>query len=140
MAAGRDAFLFLSDDDILLPHFLRSPEGFETYPSAMFSAGSVISMTEGGEVIGSRLSSWPKEGIYLPPQGLLQMMGSNHPTWTGVLFRREVISNIGFLDEEVGVISDMDFELRIAALSPFGVPQTLCHLCSTLYRRAHHLA
>jgi Glycosyl transferase family 2 len=120
-------FSLLSDDDVLLPDFYQTAlEGFRQYPDAIFSACSVISMTDKGEVINSQLSLWPREGYYTPPEGLLQMLGMKHPTWTGVLFRREVIQKLGFLDEGIGRLSDMDYELRIGALFPFVISQKPC--------------
>jgi glycosyltransferase involved in cell wall biosynthesis len=120
-------FSFLSDDDVLLPDFYEHTlEGFDQYPSAIFSAGSVISMTQNGEVLGSQLLSWSREGYYTSPEGLFTMLGTRHPTWTGILFRREVIHEIGVLDEDVGPLADMDFELRIAALFSFVISRNPC--------------
>jgi hypothetical protein len=45
------------------------------YPDAVFSAGSVISMTDKGKVLLSQLSLWPRDGYYTPPEGLFNMMG-----------------------------------------------------------------
>ena len=120
-------FSFLSDDDILLPDFYEGAiRGFDEHADALFSAGSVISMTHRGEILGSQLSLWPRDGYYTPPEGLFRMIEIEHPTWTGVLFRKEVIQRIGLLDQEVGALVDMDFELRIAALSPFVISRKPC--------------
>ena len=120
-------FSFLSDDDILLPEFFENAlEGFVKYPDALFSAGSVISMTEKGKVLLSQLSLWPRDGYYSPPEGLFNMMGMKHPTWTGVLFRKEIAQKIGALDQNVGILADMDFELRIAAVFPFVISRKPC--------------
>lgn len=119
-------FSFLSDDDILLPEFYETTlEGFKNYPEAAFAAGSVIAMTEKGQVVSHQLSTWPRYGYYAPPDGLLEMLGYKHPMWTGVLFRREIISAVGQLDE-VGPLSDMDYELRIAAHFPFVLLEKPC--------------
>jgi len=120
-------FSILSDDDIVLPHFYQTAlEGFEKYPNAIFSAGSVISMTDKGQVLSNQLSSWPREGYFSAPDGLFQMLGMQHPTWTGVLFRKEVIDEIGILDSEVGLLADMDYELRIAARFGFVISKKPC--------------
>lgn len=120
-------FSFLSDDDIILPEFYEiALEGFEKYPDAVFSAGSVISMTDKGKVLLSQLSLWPRDGYYAPPEGLFNMMGMKHPTWTGVLFRKEIAQKIGILDQDVGLLADMDFELRIAAIFPFVISRKPC--------------
>jgi len=120
-------FSFLSDDDILLPNFYEMAlKGFQEFPSAIFSAGSVVSITEGGEIVNSQLDLWRREGYYTPPEGLLEMLGWKHPTWTGVLFRRKVIHEMGLLDEELSQLADMDYELRIGSVFPFVISQKPC--------------
>lgn len=120
-------FSLLSDDDILLPNFYQiALEGFEKFPKAIFSAGSVISMSDRGEILSNQLSLWPREGYFSAPDGLFQMLGMKHPTWTGVLFRKEVIDKIGILDSEVGILVDMDYELRIAAQFGFVISKKPC--------------
>lgn len=120
-------FSFLSDDDILLPEFYETTlEGFKNYPDAAFTAGSVISMTDKGQIVFHQLSTWPRYGYYAPPEGLVEMLGFKHPIWAGVLFRREIISKVGQLDVEVGLLADMDFELRVAARFPFVLLEKPC--------------
>jgi glycosyltransferase involved in cell wall biosynthesis len=120
-------FSLLSDDDILLPEFYETTlEGFKNYPDAGFSAGSVISMTDKGQIVSHQLSSWPRYGYYEPPEGLVEMLGGKHPTWTGVLFRKEIIHEVGHLDLDVGPLADMDFELRVAARFPFVLAEKPC--------------
>jgi glycosyltransferase involved in cell wall biosynthesis len=120
-------FSFLCDDDILLPEFYQTTlEGFNKFPNSAFSAGSVISMTAEGQILSHQLSLWPRYGYYEPPEGLVEMLGGKHPTCTGVLFRKEIISEVGMLDEEVGPYADMDFELRIAAKFPFVLAEQPC--------------
>ena len=43
------------------------------------------------------------------------MAGGRAPTWTGVVFRREVLAQSGFPDPEVLGPSDLDFMLRLGA-------------------------
>ena len=120
-------FSFLSDDDIILPEFYEtSMKGFSKFPDAMFSAGSVISMTDKGKVNHVFLSSWQREGRYIPPDGLLEMFKKGHLIWTATLFRREVIEKVGVLDQDVGPPSDSDFILRIAARFPFVISKKPC--------------
>lgn len=111
-------FSFLSDDDILLPEFYQTAmAGFEKYPEAIFSATMTITMDEQGNILHLSGIRW-KPGFYQPPDGLLAMLKNGHPTWTGIIFRREVIEEIGILDQEV-YLNDLDFELRIAVRYPF---------------------
>jgi len=119
-------FSLLSDDDILLPNFYQATlEGFQKYPDAIFSAGEVVKINEEGEFVGAPLSLWPREGLYRPPDGLVEMFGKE-PAWTGILFRKEILHRVGFLDPDVGYPCDLDFEIRIASLFPFCISQYPC--------------
>ncbi len=111
-------FSFLSDDDVLLPGFFQAAiEGFEKHPEAVFSATATIRMDETGMIFGAPVLQW-KPGLYPPPSGLQAILKYGHPDWTGILFRREIWDKVGGLDEEVGLASDLDFEMRIAARFP----------------------
>lgn len=122
-----DFFSFLSDDDILLPEFFQTVlEGFEKFPDALFSAGATIVMTNEGKVLSVPVSLWEREGYYAPPNGLFEMMRGRFPTWTGILFRREVIDKVGTLDADVLVAFDLDLELRTAARFPFVISKKPC--------------
>lgn len=49
------------------------------------------------------------------------MTGGQAPAWTGILFRREVLQQVGFIDPETLGPSDLDYTLRLAATFPFVV-------------------
>lgn len=120
-------FSFLSDDDILLPEFYQTAmEGFENFPDAIFSAGATIYMTNKGKINSVPLSAWQRDGYYIPPDGLFEMLEKEHPAWTAILFRKKVIEKVGVLDQDIGAPSDLDFELRIATRFPFVVSQKPC--------------
>jgi glycosyltransferase involved in cell wall biosynthesis len=119
-------FSILSDDDVMLPDFyVEALKGFDMYPEAIFSAGSVVNMTQNGQVISATLSSWPRDGYFSPPEGLYAMLGGRHPIMTAILFRREVIDIYGGIDPDI-VASDLDFEVRIAARFPFVISKKPC--------------
>jgi len=119
-------FSILSDDDVMLPDFYAEAlNGFDMHPEAIFSAGSVVNMTQAGQVIGVTLSSWPHYGVFSPPEGLYAMLGGRHPIMTAILFRKEVIDIYGGIDPDI-VASDLDFEVRIAARFPFVVSKKPC--------------
>lgn len=117
-------FSMLSDDDILLPSFYQiALAGFEKYPEVIFSStlalvGNLTSDYQVNNIRDPFGSNW-KPGFYQPPKGLLAMLKNGYPSWTGILFRKDVIEKIGILDEEVGLATDLDFELRAAAHFPF---------------------
>jgi glycosyltransferase involved in cell wall biosynthesis len=113
-------FSLLSDDDMLLPGFFeRALNDLEAFGMAMFWAGLTVRMTSNGTVYDARVELWPREGLYSPPEGLFELAHGKAPTWTGVVFRREVLDRVGLLDLEVRAPSDLDFILRIAAHYPF---------------------
>lgn len=120
-------FSFLSDDDIFLPEFYQTAmEGFENFPDAIFSAGATIYMTNKGKITGVPLSAWQRDGYYIPPDGLSEMLEKEHPAWTAILFRKNVIEKIGVFDQNVSGLLDLDFELRIAARFPIVVSRKPC--------------
>lgn len=119
-------FSFLSDDDIVLPKFYETAlDGFAKHHDAMFSATDVFHMNLQGNVLKTALSTWTP-GFYHPPDGLMAILEHGHSEWTGILFRKAVTKDIGFLDVETGKFSDLDFELRIAAQCPFVVSTRPC--------------
>jgi glycosyltransferase involved in cell wall biosynthesis len=111
-------FSFLSDDDLLLPAFYETAlAGFEKYPEAILSVTPTLQVDDQGNILKVPIAAW-KPGLYRPPKGLRAMLKYKPVTWTGVLFRREVIEKVGMLDEEVGDAADVDFEFRAAARFP----------------------
>lgn len=111
-------FSFLSDDDLLLPTFYETALlGFEKYPEAILSVTPTILVNNQSRMYRVPLAAW-KPGLYRPPEGLRAMLKCMPAQWTGMLFRREAIEEVGTLDEEVGDASDLDFELRAAARFP----------------------
>jgi glycosyltransferase involved in cell wall biosynthesis len=119
-------FSILSDDDLVLPDFYKETlQGFDMFPEAIFSAGSVISMMDNGQIIGDTYSSWSRDGYFTPPNGLFEMSGGNHPIFPGMLFRKQVVDVFKGIDPDV-VMGDLDLEWRIAARFPFVVSRTPC--------------
>jgi GT2 family glycosyltransferase len=111
-------FSLLSDDDVLLPGFFeKALKGLNQHPQAMFSALATIQADEKGQVIQVPLAAW-KDGVYPPPHGAVTMLEKQHPEWTAILFRSEVLKKVGTLDLEAGAPADLDYELRIAARWP----------------------
>lgn len=113
-------FSILSDDDYLLPGFYsRAMDGLSQHAEAMCWAGMTLNVDEAGVIWDARIKAWPREGIFAPPEGFMRMTGGMAPVWTGVLFRREVLSKVGMPDRAVVGPSDFEFLLRLAARHPF---------------------
>jgi glycosyltransferase involved in cell wall biosynthesis len=113
-------FSLLSDDDYLLPGFYRRAlAGLSEEPRAMCWAGMTLSVDEKGVVWDARVRHWLREGLHEAPGGFMAMTGGMAPTWTGILFRREVLDLVGMLDPEVLGPSDLEYLLRLAARFPY---------------------
>ena len=115
-------FSFLSEDDWLLPDLYSiGVEGLEAQPAAAFLSTRVIHVDDELRVIRQAdITAGPAE-LHKPPQGLLTMLESGAPTWTGTLFRTSAAQGIGGLNPETGDLIDVDLVLRLAANHPFMV-------------------
>jgi hypothetical protein len=112
-------FSFLSDDDLLLPGFYTTTvAALQKEPDAMFAATQVVIADGKGRMLSVEGRGW-RPGLYRPPDGLLEMLRRGHISWTGILFRRELLEWVPGLDPETDPVIDIDFELRAAARTPF---------------------
>ena len=113
-------FVILSDDDFLLPGLVdRAMTAFATHPDALFVASPVLLVDPMGQVL-RLVGVWPP-GHYEQPRGLLEMARREHFTWTGTVFRRSALERAGGLDQDIGLLSDLDLLLRMASRGPFAV-------------------
>ena len=113
-------FVILSDDDLLLPGMVdRAMRQFDANPKTLFVASAVLLVEPGGRVLRV-VGRWPS-GLYDVPRGLINMAAREHFTWTGTVFRRTALELAGSLDPEMGLLSDLDLLLRIAARGSFAV-------------------
>jgi glycosyltransferase involved in cell wall biosynthesis len=120
-------FSCLSDDDVLFPDFYATAlSAFDAVPDAMMSICSTLEFTSDGRFLYAPLALWPRAGRFDPPAGALAMLDNRHATWTGIVFRKAVIDEVGTIDADVGPPADLDFELRIAARYPFVISSAPC--------------
>jgi glycosyltransferase involved in cell wall biosynthesis len=120
-----DYFSFLSDDDVLFPWFCEETlQAFQQFPECAFSTGSAIIMSEEGKVIRVPLDLWKREGVFFPPEGLLEMI-SKYPIPSCTLFHRKVIDTIS-MDMSNSLTWDCDFLLQNAARFPFYISKRPC--------------
>ena len=109
-------FSFLSDDDLLLPHFFEvAVQSLSSNPDVMFYAGLTIQV-EDNEIIGISKNGG-RFGYISPPDGLLDIL-QHQLMWNSIVFRSTVADCIGLLDSDVGGPADIDFEFRVAAHHP----------------------
>lgn len=119
-------FFFLSDDDLVLPHFLRTAmEGFEKYPESAFSAASTLIITEKDFcILNAPNVRWNQEGFLNNQKSLIQMIG-NYPVPTTVLFHEKIKSRVK-IDMQNSLFWDCDFLIQIAAQFPFYLTKKPC--------------
>jgi glycosyltransferase domain-containing protein len=115
-------FLFLSDDDVILPHMLAEAQSWlERFPDAQFAAGGTLEATQQGKLVFSAQSYWPREGYFSAPDGIELLLAGLHPSWTTTLFRTSVLELVGLPNADLPNRLDLDFTLRIACRYPFVV-------------------
>ena len=116
-----DFFTFLSDDDALLPTFFeRVIEEFVKYPDAAYVTTQVVTMNDKGRICGKPMDYFPA-GYYPAPTGIVEMTKYGPPIWNGTCFRGDVMREFGLVSTDVGLVSDHEYLLRIAASKPFVV-------------------
>jgi len=114
-------FSVLSDDDAVLPNFFElALGGFTKNPQAAFSATTTLEIDPQGRIHHAYLLHW-LPGVYPPPEGVLAILEHGQPSLPGILFRREVFDEVGYVDETMGNPWDWDLELRLAARFPIVV-------------------
>jgi len=133
-------FTLLSDDNTLVPNFFENAiEILNHEKEAIFFAGETIISNKKGQKISSSLHNWD-EGLIYPPNGLVDIWERGIPTWESVLFRKEAIDSVGFLDPEVFGSADQYFMMKLARKHIFVVKKIpsaiyVCHAESLTFNR-----
>jgi len=119
-------FNLLSDDDVLLPNFFETAvSALNRAPTAMLFVGTLVEM-DGYRKLRSVQYAQLREGLHHPPEAFFSVLNSGPNTWTSTLFRREVATSLGGLDERLGLPADIDFELRAMARYPLVAGSRVC--------------
>lgn len=109
-------FSLLSDDDVLAPDFYaQAMQGFARHPEAMFASMATMVVDSDLRVISKPMSV---VGIrsYPPGEAVKGMLRGDAPsTWTGIVYRREIVEGIGCIDTTVGPHADGGFVYHAAA-------------------------
>ena len=114
-------FSLFADDDFLLPNFYEDAmKDFEKYPEAMFTCLSTAIADNKGRVYWESTAAFDK-GLYFPPNGLLEIIKKPQISlaWTSILYKKEVLDCGVFIDENIKLISDVDWGLKCCAKFPF---------------------
>ena len=119
-------FSFLSDDDMLMPHFYETAmRSLEAHPQARFFCGQIVKFNP--TTLTHMLSPrrvW-HDGYYEPGEGAVAMADAFF-TWTSCLFATELREANGPINRSD--VPDVAFLIKSAASVPFVVRMTPCAL------------
>jgi glycosyltransferase involved in cell wall biosynthesis len=106
-------FAFLADDDLLLPNCLEEAmQRFAEIPEIGMFVGKIIIMDQKKKMRGLYLDDWEGNRCYSPKEIMNNFIHSHSILlWTSMVFRKEVIDKIGFLNTDV-FWHDIEFLLR----------------------------
>lgn len=111
-------FSFLSDDDLLLPHFYSvAVQALEADTSIDFVGGTTIVFDENG-TIGYIMGDRWQPGIHNPPEAMLHMM-ADPLSWNAILFRHDIVAKVDGLENIHS--TDYDYLVRAARNCKFQV-------------------
>lgn len=121
-AVETEFFSLLSDDDFLVPDFYEKTAAMiKQFPDAGFYCMPTIVIDTDGKIISPPIQV-NETRLYLPEDGLLGLVNGELPnTWTGIVFRKQVIEEIGVVDINAGPFADVGLVWRAGARFPFAV-------------------
>jgi glycosyltransferase involved in cell wall biosynthesis len=115
-------FSLLSDDDVLAPAFYETAiNALKSFPDAMFAVMATMVIDSAGQILSAPIPIQEMrrysagEGV----EGMIRVAIPN--TWTGIVFKREVPFQIGYIDKSAGPFADGGFVWHAAARFPFVV-------------------
>lgn len=113
-------FTILNDDDLLAPRFFSTAlEAFKRHSTAGAFVGRLIYWDMEDKDRTRTVFNCESERLVPAIDAALDIIaGEQSHTWTSMMFRREVLDEIGGIDPEVGYAADLDFELRVFAHYP----------------------
>lgn len=109
-AASGDLVLFAAADDIVLPGlFARALAALRTYPQAAFYCSELVMIDQRSRVLGLRpfmVPSW--RGRYLSAGEVQKGLGESDNWFTGpsAIYRRQLLADLGGLDDSLAALSD----------------------------------
>jgi hypothetical protein len=110
----------------LLPKFFEEAMShLNNYSEKTIFVGQVEKVDEKGWLSSRNLENWPS-GLVRAPDGMINSVECGFPTWEGIVFRRQIITDHGILDPSFGGSDDQEFIIRIARDYDFYVSKTVC--------------
>ena len=105
-----DLLLFAAADDFVLPYlFAHAVPAMRDNPAAAFFCSEVVVVDEAGSIIGFRPVTIPRSTAgYVSPAEVRHAI-RNSDNWfigTSVIYRRDLLAEIGFFDRSLAVLQD----------------------------------
>jgi hypothetical protein len=114
-----ELFSLLSDDDVLMPRFYATAiRDLGNHPDAAISAQNSLVISENLRILSGKTG--PEHTTYYAALSALEdVIKVRIPaTWTGMVFRREVVTAIGTIDLNAGPFADGGFVMHAVARFP----------------------
>ncbi len=126
MAAVETPFFhMMGDDDVVFPWLFEDAiAALMREPRARMFVGATAIANPDGTVIDVPVRRW-RTGFLEAPDGAFEILRNGHSDLPGIVFRREVLSEIGEFNPEVGIGVDVDYQLRVAIRAPIVVSKRL---------------
>lgn len=117
MASG-EIVAYLNADDLLLPGALQKvARTFMSDPSVVWVTGKCQIINEEGVEIRSWLTAYKNFWLYIHNRITLSIM--DYISQPATFWRAEVLTQLGFLDENLHYVMDYEYFLRLYANTPF---------------------
>jgi len=118
-------FHMMGDDDLAFPWlFEDGVSALTRNPAARMYVGATAVAYFHGGVVDVPVRRW-RTGFLEAPDGAFEILRNGHSDLPGIVFRREVLSEIGEFNPEVGIGVDVDYQLRVAIRAPIVVSKRL---------------
>ena len=100
-------FSLLSDDDLLAPDFYEQAiKGFEHYPEAMFVTMATMVVDHQNRVLSVPIPL-REMTYYFRGEAFEKLVRLEIPnTWTGMVFKKQIVHQIGYIDLDAGILAD----------------------------------
>lgn len=110
MATG-DIIGYLNSDDILLPNALEKvAQVFQDNPKAMWVTGKSLIINEDGESIRKLITIY--KNLHLKTHNFRSLLIADYISQPATFWRKEVVSEVGYLDESLHYVMDYEYWLR----------------------------
>lgn len=113
-------FSILSDDDFLAEDFYKNAvDVLDNHPEVMFVILNTFRVDENTNLIGHKVCT-NKLSLHTGKKGFDEIHSGNIPlTWTGMVFRKELVKMYEEMDDDHDLGNDMRFIFRAASLYDF---------------------